>query len=45
MQRRHEQDIIPRLDLILLFAFELPVRVVDEDEDAGPSEKEEERMC
>jgi hypothetical protein len=37
MQRRHEHDTVASLDLICLVALEFPVRVVDEDEDAGAS--------
>ena len=37
MQCRHEQDVVSVLELVGLFAFKLPVRIVDEDKDARSS--------
>lgn len=34
MKRRHEEDVVTTLDLVALFAFELPICVIYEDKDA-----------
>ena len=36
VQRGYEDHIVPLLELVVQLAQQLPVRVVDEDEDAGP---------
>lgn len=37
MESRHEENIISRLQDIFLLALELPVRIVDQDEDPRTS--------
>jgi hypothetical protein len=37
MQRRDKQDVVAILELVLILALQLPVRIVDQDEDAWSS--------
>lgn len=37
VERRYEEDVVSRLNLIGLFTFQLPVCVVDEDQDSRSS--------
>lgn len=34
VERRHKEDVVAGLQLVVFFALELPVGIVDEDEDA-----------
>lgn len=37
MECRYKDDCVSRLELILVFAFQLPVRIVNEDKDTWSS--------
>ena len=37
MERRHEENVISTLDLIGLLALELPIGVIDENQDPRPT--------
>lgn len=37
MQCRNEENVVVSLNLVGFLAFKLPVRIVDEDKNAGPS--------
>lgn len=34
VERRHKEDVVAGLQLVVFFALELPVGIVDEDENA-----------
>lgn len=38
VQRRHEDDVVVWLQLVAVFAFELPVGIIDQDQDSWSSE-------